>query len=63
VIVETYGDAYHSSKKQRQADWRRNNRLVRLGYTILIFGWDDVTKHRSDVIATLRSVLCPVVGV
>ena len=57
--IELDGYAFHSGRGTWESDRRRNNDLVALGWTILHFTWDDVTRAPQSVISVLRSHLTP----
>lgn len=57
--IELDGYAFHSGRDTWEYDRRRNNDLVALGWTILHFTWDDVTRTPHSVISVLRSHLSP----
>jgi very-short-patch-repair endonuclease len=57
LIVETDGYAYHSDASSFRADRRRQNALVRNGFTVVRFSWEDV-RHRPDyVLSTVTRLL------
>lgn len=57
VAIEIDGRAYHSDADRFQHDRTRQNRLVRAGWTVLRFTWDDLTARPGFVVATVRAVL------
>lgn len=42
IIIEVDGWAFHSSKEQREKDLKRDRELLRRGYVVLRFTYDDV---------------------
>ncbi len=59
VVVELNGHATHSTKRQRDADAARANRLQLLGYRVLVFTYDDVVQRPHAVVATVAEALTP----
>lgn len=59
VLVELDGYAYHGSPADHRRDMRRQNAvvMVRSGWAILHYGWDDVVHHEQRVAHELRRVL------
>lgn len=57
LVVEIDGQAYHSDDVAFQRDRSRQNRLVRAGYTVLRFTWDDVVNRPREVAHTVRQML------
>ena len=57
VALEVDGFETHSSPRALQADLRRQNLLVGLGWTVLRFTWADVVRYPDRVAAQIRSVL------
>jgi hypothetical protein len=57
LIVELNGHAAHSTKRQRDTDAARVNRLQLLGYRVLQFTYDDVVQRPEMVIATVAGAL------
>ncbi|WP_061962709.1 endonuclease domain-containing protein [Demequina aurantiaca] len=45
LVIELDGDAYHSTRTDREADRDRQNALVASGFTVLRFGWHDIVDH------------------
>ena len=42
IVIEVDGWAFHSSKEQREKDLKRDRELLRRGYVVLRFTYDDV---------------------
>ena len=57
--IELDGYGFHSGKRVWQRDLERQNYLLRLGWKLLRFTWDDVTHRRSAVIEELRHHIAP----
>jgi very-short-patch-repair endonuclease len=57
VAIEIDGRAWHSADYRFQTDRRRQNRLVLLGWTVLRFTWEDLSRHPERVLAEVRSAL------
>ena len=57
LVIEIDGRAYHSDDVAFQRDRRRQNRLVRAGYTVLRFTWDDIVNRPTDVVRLVRQML------
>jgi len=55
--VETDGREFHDSVSDRDADERRDRALEAAGWTVLRFGWIDVTRRPTSVVRTLRAAL------
>ncbi|HEU0101149.1 MAG TPA: DUF559 domain-containing protein [Mycobacteriales bacterium] len=59
LVVEADGFAFHSDRAAYRQDRRRNNALVRLGWRVLRFSWEDVQHEPEDVARTVRACLTP----
>jgi very-short-patch-repair endonuclease len=57
LIVEVDGDAYHSSRKERTRDRRRDNAALEQGYLSLHFGYEDVMFNQEKVLSQVMAVL------
>lgn len=57
LVLEIDGQAYHSDDVSFQRDRSRQNRLVRAGYTVLRFTWDDLVHRPGEVVDTVRRML------
>jgi very-short-patch-repair endonuclease len=57
LVVEVDGDAYHSSRRERTRDQRRNNMAIAGGYLLLRYRYEDIMFNREGVLAQVRSVL------
>jgi very-short-patch-repair endonuclease len=57
VAIEIDGRAWHSAGDRFQADRRRQNRLVLLGWTVLRFTWEDLTQRPGQVLAHVKTAL------
>jgi len=53
LAVEVDGYEWHSGRRQWQNDMERQNALVEVGWLVLRFSWDDVTKRPEYVIRTI----------
>jgi very-short-patch-repair endonuclease len=62
VLVEVSGRRGHSSDAERAKDARRRNELQAMGFLVLEFTFDDVTKRPDYVLETLRRHLTPRLG-
>jgi very-short-patch-repair endonuclease len=60
VGIETHGYRWHGGREQWQRDMRRENELKQLGWTVLVFGWEDVHREPERVIRQVRA-LCTAV--
>lgn len=49
VAIELDGVAFHGSPSAIASDRRRQNQLVLAGWTVLRFGWEDVTRDEVAV--------------
>lgn len=54
LAIEVDGRAWHSGASRFQSDRRRQNALVRAGWAVLRFTWDDLTMRPNAVIAEIR---------
>jgi len=57
LIAEIDGWRYHSSHEAFENDRKRQNLLVKNGYTVLRFTWDDLDCEPNLVIATIKAAL------
>jgi very-short-patch-repair endonuclease/predicted transcriptional regulator of viral defense system len=57
VVVETDGREFHDSVSDRKTDERRDRALEAAGWTVLRFGWIDVTRRPTSVVRTVRTAL------
>lgn len=57
LVAEVGGHAYHSARRQRQADAERRARLVAMGLRVVDFTHEDVRGRASYVAATLGALL------
>lgn len=58
LIIEVDGYRWHSGRHAWQRDWKRNNALNRLGWTVLHFTAEDL-KTPGQVAQEIREVLNP----
>jgi very-short-patch-repair endonuclease len=56
IAIELDGAAFHSGELAEQRDRRRDTRLGALGWRVLRFGWDDVTRAPDYVLCTMRAL-------
>jgi very-short-patch-repair endonuclease len=56
IGIELDGAAYHSGAEARKRDRRRDNRLGIIGWRVLRFDWDDVTRTPEHVAALMRPI-------
>jgi len=57
IIVELDGRAFHTTSDRFERDRRRQNQLIRAGWTVLRFTWRDLTQRPAYVVATIRQLL------
>ena len=57
LAIELDGEERHAARSARQGDARRERRLVRLGFRVLRFHWDDVHKTPHDVVRDIAALL------
>lgn len=57
VVVELDGFAYHSGRKEYREDRRRDRELVRQGFVVLRFTYEDVMRDPQVVVSAVRAVL------
>jgi very-short-patch-repair endonuclease len=56
VAIELDGAAYHNGDRAKERDRRRDNRLGALGWRVLHFGWDEVTRTPEYVLGMMRAL-------
>lgn len=56
VVIEVDGEERHTGRSPRKRDARRDRRLVRRGFRVLRFHWDDVHNDPEAVAADIRDV-------
>lgn len=49
LIVETDGDAFHSSPQRRAADKRRDRRLRAIGWSVIRVAWEHLHGDRTEL--------------
>jgi very-short-patch-repair endonuclease len=54
IAIELDGTASHSGELAKKRDRRRDNQLGKLGWRVLRFDWDDVTRTPDDVLDMMR---------
>lgn len=57
LVVEADGYAFHSDRAAYRRDRERTNALVRLGWNVLRFTWEDVRGRPEHVVAVVRECL------
>jgi len=57
IVVELDGFAYHSGREQYREDRRRDRELVRQGYTVLRFTFEDVMRDPGIVVRAVLAAL------
>jgi very-short-patch-repair endonuclease len=57
VAIEVDGYEHHTTPGAFQRDRTRQNRLVALGWTVLRFTWEDVTKRPTTVAEAIRQAI------
>lgn len=57
VAMEVDGFAFHADPAAMTRDHRRRNELARLGWTVLVFTWLDVTRDGEGVLRAVRQTL------
>ena len=57
LIVEVDGRSVHATKRAFQADRKRDQRLMLLGWRVVRFTWQQVMHEPAYVAATLRGLL------
>lgn len=55
LIVEIDGFAFHRDAATFQRDRTKRNEMLGLGWTMLNFTWDDITRRPADVAARVAS--------
>jgi hypothetical protein len=59
LAVELDGDAFHRTVGDRRRDRERDRTLTPAGYTVIRFGWEDVTAGAPGTAATVHALLVP----
>jgi very-short-patch-repair endonuclease len=57
VVAEVDGYAFHASPRSFATDRRRDTELTAVGYRVLRFTWEDVTKGRLSTVVRLAQAL------
>lgn len=57
LVVEADGYAFHSDRAAYRRDRQRGNELVRLGWRVLRFTWEDVRSRPDHVTSLVRQCL------
>jgi very-short-patch-repair endonuclease len=57
LFVELDGYAYHSSPEQKRYDDARRNKLRLMGFEILVYDWQTVTKHGRQMAEEIQGAL------
>lgn len=57
LIVELDGQRFHGSLSAREADRRRDNRLVAAGWRVIRVTWHDLKDRPEDVVEEIRTAL------
>jgi very-short-patch-repair endonuclease len=57
VGIETHGFRWHGGRERWQRDIRRDNRLKRMGWTVLVYTWEDVVDRPRRVVEELEAIL------
>lgn len=57
LVVEVDGFGYHSSREVYAADRVREHDLMRAGYRVVRFTWDDIVHRPERTVATIRNLM------
>lgn len=57
LAIEIDGRSIHNTHERFGADRQRQNDLVRLGWTVLRYMWDDITRRPHAILAEIRELL------
>jgi hypothetical protein len=57
VVIEIDGEERHAGRSPRKHDARKERRLVRLGFRVLRFHWDDVRDAPAEVADEILEVI------
>jgi very-short-patch-repair endonuclease len=57
LIVEVDGWEAHSSRSAFESDRARDVQLATMGYEVLRFTWDRITRDSAEVAAAIESLL------
>ena len=55
--IEVHGYRWHSGRQRWQRDLRRENRLKRAGWTVLVYTWDDVVADGGRVVEEVGAAI------
>lgn len=55
--IETHGYRWHGGRERWARDLARENRLKRMGWTVLVFTWDEVTGEPERVVGEVADLL------
>jgi very-short-patch-repair endonuclease len=62
LAIEVDGYRYHTGKQDWLRDVRRRTELAALGWTVLVFTWDDVERRPDWVVEQVRTKLAVQLG-
>lgn len=57
LVVELDSQRHHGSRSRREADRRRDNRLVAAGWRVIRVTWDDLRERPAEVAELIRAAL------
>lgn len=57
IAIELDGEERHAGRSARKGDARRERRLVRLGFRVLRFHWDDVHQTPDEVVQDISAFI------
>lgn len=57
LVVELDGQRYHGSHSAREADRRRDNRLVAAGWRVIRITWRDLKDRPDEIVQQIRDAL------
>jgi very-short-patch-repair endonuclease len=59
LIVETDGNAFHSTPAKRATDKRRDRRLSSIGWRVIRVAWAHLRDDGAELAADLRASIAP----
>jgi len=61
--VECDGDTYHANPMNMRKDRKRNNVLASLGWQVMRFGKDDITKRKNNTVLIIKETINELGGI
>jgi len=57
LVVELDSESYHGSRSARDADRKRDNRLMATGWRVLRVTWEDLKERPAETVAQIKAAL------